>query len=434
MKSNAPRWPAVAVLLVWSVPCELHAQFSDASARSVGLASSYIARARGYEASFWNPANLGLSDRPAWSVGAVGVNGYVYNNSLSLGAITGLFGKFLDDAAKSKLLDDIRQGDPNRPLDLSFDVGAHVLAASVGRFGFGLSATGAGNGRLTSDAVELLLFGNVGEGGFGKDFVVEGTDAEAWVLSGVHLSYGHPFTFAGLQNQKFAVGATVSYGITNGVRRIADAGSILRVNPVGVDVAAEAIQSSDDAGGHLWSVDLGATMEWGDRLVFGLALANALSNVAWDLEGMEYTEYTVTADFEDVTVLERTTAFTELSTEDQERISTLFREASLPTELRLGGLYQLSPKVDVSADFVARFGGRLRSRWDQMLAVGGEFRPFRFLPLRLGLATSFEEFAYTGGFGLYGGPLRFDFSLGRWGVAGGHGLLAALTVSVWPGS
>ena len=82
----------VVVAVMLASPTELVvAQLAEPSARSAALATSYLGRARGFEAPFWNPANLGLSDRPSWSFGLASVSGYVYNNSLTIGQITGLF-------------------------------------------------------------------------------------------------------------------------------------------------------------------------------------------------------------------------------------------------------------------------------------------------------------------------------------------------------
>ena len=52
--------------------------------------------------------------------------------------------------------------------------------------------------------------------------------------------------------------------------------------------------------------------------------------------------------------------------------------------------------------------------------------------LRPFLATSFDQFALTAGFGLHTGPLHVDFAIGRWGLGGGDGLVSALSLSFWP--
>ena len=64
------------------------AQLATPEARSFAFGGAYAARAVGYEASFWNPANLGLSTSPRWSAG-LNASAYLSNNALDYGQITG---------------------------------------------------------------------------------------------------------------------------------------------------------------------------------------------------------------------------------------------------------------------------------------------------------------------------------------------------------
>jgi hypothetical protein len=260
------------------------AQLATPSARSTALATSYAARARGYESSYWNPANLGLSDSPYWSVGIAGASAYFNNNSLSYSQISDLYGEYLDDATKSELLADIRRNDPDRMLEINFDVGAHVVGANIWRFAFGVGGIGAGNASITPDAAELLLFGNVGEDGTGRDFELDGSTGEAWSLSGAYLSYAQPFTLPTLLDTRFSVGATVKYGVAHGLVSIEDQGSILTQDPLALNVDAELIHSTDADAGRSWSFDLGAAMEWGEALVVGLTVTNVFSSISWNAE------------------------------------------------------------------------------------------------------------------------------------------------------
>ena len=92
---------------------------------------------------------------------------------------------------------------------------------------------------------------------------------------------------------------------------------------------------------------------------------------------------------------------------------------------------EMAAKAD--ADVVVELiGGSLRSRWDRSLSTGAEFRGIPMVPLRAGLATSFDQFALTGGLGLHTGPLHVDFAVGRWGLGGGDGVASALSLSFWP--
>lgn len=428
------RTVAIATILVAGSTGLVQGQSATPSARSFGFASSFTARARGYEAVFWNPANLGLPGRPGWSVGLPGASAYLNNNSLSYGEIADLYGEFIDDATKSDLLADIRRDDPERMFKLSADLGAHVLGVSIGRFAFTFGTVGAADLRVSPDAMELLLFGNAGEDGTGGDFSLEGSDAQAWWFSGGALSYGQPFTIPALEwlDMSFSVGATLRYGVAHGLVRLADRGTTLTAEPLAVDVDAEVLSSEDASAGTLWAVDLGAAMDWGGFLAVGLSLQNALANVSWNEEEFELQLLRASADFDSTTSEDTTLAFTELSAEDQERVRGFLDEADVPKRLRLGGVYALSPKFTLSADYEELIGGSLRSRWDRSLSLGGELALLNALPLRIGLATDFSHFAYTGGLGIYLGPVHTDLAVGRWGVVGGDGVVGALSISLWP--
>lgn len=411
------------------------AQMAVPSARGAGVAGSYTARARGYESPFWNPANLGLSDRPGWSIGLASASFYVDNNSLSYGQIEDLYGEYLDNAAKSELLAEIRGTDGDGMLELSADVGASVLAFSVWRFAFGIGATGSTALEVSPDAAELILFGNLGESGLGKDFALDGSHGDGWGLSGAYLSYAQPFTIPALDylDMKFSAGATIRYGIAHGLFRVADQGTALTYEPLVLDVDAEMLNSTEVDAGRAWAADLGAAMEWGS-LVAGISLIDAFSDIQWNEEEFELTRYTAYADFDSSTATDTTLAFDQLDPADQERVSEFLDDTDIPRKLRLGAAWKMGSMLSLSADYLELLGGSLNARWERQLSAGAELRLVSALPLRVGLATDFGSLAFTGGIGLYAGPVHLDIAAGRWGIGAGDGMALALSLSVWPGA
>jgi len=434
MKGNRIATIALALLLV--CVCEAGAQLATPSARSFALANSFTARARGYESAFWNPANLGLPDRPGWSVGLAGASAYLNNNSLSYGQIADLYGEYMDNETKSELLASIRGDDPNKMMTLSVDASASVLSFSIGRFAFGAGGMGAGNLEVSPDAAELVLFGNVGEDGTGGDFVLEGSHGQGWATSGGYLSYAQPFTIPALDylGLQFSLGATVKYGVAHGLVHLQDTGTTSINDPLAIIVDAEVLKSTDADAGRLWAVDLGLAVDWDGLLVAGISLSNAFSSITWQEEDFELIQVWALSDFESTTSSDTTLAFSELSAEKQEEIIAFLEDRTVPKELRLGLVFEAIPALTVSADYSELIGGTLRSRWDRTLSAGGELRLLSALPLRVGLATDLSHFGYTGGLGIYTGPVHLDMSIGRWGVVGGDGLVAAVSLSIWPGT
>ncbi len=126
--------------------------------------------------------------------------------------------------------------------------------------------------------------------------------------------------------------------------------------------------------------------------------------------------------------------YAELPAEKQAEIDEFLATADVPKVLRMGVVFEALPALTVSADYEELIGGELRSRWDRTVAAGGELRLTNMLPLRVGLATDFSHFAYTGGLGIYAGPFHVDLAIGRWGVVGGDGVAGAVSISFWPSS
>lgn len=423
---------AVAALALLTISADVAgAQPPISSARSLGLANSYSARARGYEAAAWNPANLALPDMPKWSLGVIGVSAYVNNNSLSYGQITDLYGSFIDEATKEALLADIRRDDPDRMLDLSVDVGASALSASIWRFAVGFGVVGAGDARVSPDALELILYGNVGQDGSGKDFDLEGSEGEGWALSHISVSYAQPFTIPAVDGMTLSVGAGAKYGIAHALARVLDRGSVLTFEPLAGSIDVEVLNSTDADLGRWWSLDLGVAVDW-RKLTAGIALQNAFGNIGWNADDFELQVVNATADFQSTSSADTTIAFVDMSPDEQARVSDFLDRADVPTRLRLGGLYRFSPIFTLSADYEQLLDGTLRTRWNQVLSLGGELMPFKILPLRAGLATDFSALAITGGLGIYAGPLHIDGAIGSWAVTGGGGTVASLSISVWP--
>jgi hypothetical protein len=420
-------------LLVVTIVGQAGGQWVTPSARSEALAGAYSALARGYESALWNPANLGLPGRPGWSFGLASASANLKNNALTYGQITDLYGRFLDDATKSRLLADVRSANADGLFQLDFGVGGSVLGFSIGRFGFGLGTRAAGRGELSADALELVLFGNDGESGEGKDFSLSGSRAHAWWLSGGYVSYGQPFAvrLAGGQSIDLSVGASFKYGVMHSYLRFDDLGSSLVYEPLAVDATAELLESTHGDAGRIWGFDLGIAARWED-LVAGVALENVIADVAWDIENFDLTLYSVESDFERTITLDSTTLYGQLDPADRERLNDLFGRLDPPTRLRLGAAYPVAFNVLLAVDYFEVFGGRLKNQWGRSLAVGWEFSWLRTVPLRAGLATDFSELALTAGAGLRLGIFQADVALGRWGLARGEGVMVSLSLAFWP--
>jgi hypothetical protein len=422
---------AAIVTQLTVLPTVANAQLTAPSASSFGLAGSFAARARGYEASYWNPANLALPGAPGWSLGIVGANATVNNNSLSYGQVSGLYGEYIDDATKSRIMADIRSSDLDR-FQLGGELGASALAASIWRFGFGLSAIGVGDLQVSPDAAELILFGNVGEDGNGKDFLLAG-DGDGSVFSNLYVSYAQPFSFAALEGMDFSAGASVKYGIAHALALVFDEGSTFTTDPLVLDSELRVIASTGSDAGRMWALDLGAAMDW-SSWTFGLALQNAFANVNWNVEDIELSLFEGRADITRYVLTDTTVAYPDLTPEQQQQVRDKLDGADQPKRLRMAGLYRLGQKWTFSADYMQLLGGTLREQWDRSLSAGAETTLLSWLPLRAGLASDFSQVALAVGLGVFVGPVHVDLAYSSLTLARGDGAIVSLSLSIWPGA
>jgi len=420
---------AAIVIQLTVLPTVASAQLTAPGASSFGLAGSYAARARGYEASYWNPANLALPGAPSWSLGIVGANATVNNNSLSYSQISSLYGEFIDDETKSAILADIRSSDLDR-FQVGGVLGASALAASIWRFGFGVSAIGVGDLQVSPDAAELILFGNVGEDGTGKDFLLAG-DGDGSVFSNLYVSYAQPFSFAALEGMDFSVGASVNYGIAHALALVFDEGSTFTADPLVLDSELRIIASTGSDAGRMWAFDLGAAMDW-SNWTFGLALQNAFANVSWNVDDFELSLVEGRADITGGVLTDTTVAYPDLTPEQQQQVRHKLDSADQPKRLRMAGLYRLGQKWTFSADYAQLLGGTLREQWNWSLSAGAETTLVSWLPLRAGLASDFSQVALAVGLGVFVGPVHVDLSYSSLTLAQGGGSIVSLSISVWP--
>ena len=431
----ARRWTCsfLVVALAWGLASTAAAQLAAPSARSAAMAGAFMARARGYESGYWNPANLGLPNRPGWSVGLAGINTTLSNNSLTYGQITDLYGSFIDDATKSGLLADIRAANSEGTLELNFELGGSAAGASYWRFGFGLASLAVADAELSADGAELLLFGNDGVEGTGKDFDFSGSSAGTQWLTGGTLSYGQPLRVR-LKDGSFldlSLGASVTYGVAHGLLRFDDVGTVITDEPLAVDAKAERVRTSLGDAGRFWSIGIGFAGQW-RKLVAGISVQNLVGDIAWDVDDVELTAYRADADYDGTSTSDSTARYNELAPAERERLSDLLEESDVPTRLRIGGEYRFSRRLSLSAEYRDFLSGGVQGAWDHTLAFGGEFFPLKELPLSAGFATDFSQVALTAGAGLRFGVFHADFAIGRMGLIKGNGVSIALSVGFWP--
>lgn len=373
------------------------------SPRSLGMGGAMIATARGQDAVFLNPANLGLQGSPRWSVALVGVSAGAELQGVEIGELADLIQyDDLSDPERDELFGEI----PRSGLRVDMDVRAPVAAAQVGSFGFGVAYVTLGGHSVSRDLVELLLYGYE-EGR--TDYRVDDTRGDRASLWDFAVAYG---TSTG----------PVSWGVTG---HFLLGGTLVRtfMTDPRIDLAGRDIDVDyfgvRSTGGTGVAFDLGAAYQLRRNVTLSGVVTSAYSRLNWS-EDFRVRQLELSAeDFESnegirdfLTRYERSErAF---GPDDEELIGGsperfLQEESQLPTTATLGVAWQPAPRTDLVASYSEDVtSGRLGGDWTRRAGLGVEQR-FWHLAGRLGFASDLDgEQMITGGLSL--GPINLGLA------------------------
>jgi hypothetical protein len=385
------------------------AQMVTPNARAAGMGFAYGAVARGFSAGFYNPANLGQSGNPGFTLGLPMITVDYGSEPIPFQEFKDHEGEFIDDETKSDWLDRIG---PDGALTIRGTADIGEIGVSIGPIAVTVGTVGSTRADLPHDAVELLLFGNAGEDGSGTD-TLEFTDGtmSSWAASRVGLSIGLPI------GHRLSIGVTGKYLAGHGLAAGRDGTAQLTPDsgyvrfPVIVLVDEDNPVQSDGFG-----VDVG--MGWrsmDDRLRLGVVAYDVYNNFKWDATKGRATTGDAfvsvdssSSDFDDVDLADATDSV-------RAAAERLANDAIFAPAYRLSGAYRVSGMLLVSADALFRTGNdfALGKKFGNEFAFGAEVRILPFLPLRGGIRTQGPRTGFNGGVGLDLGPIQIDGAVGK---------------------
>ncbi len=375
----------------------LSAQQPNASAAAFGMAGNYTALARGYDAVAWNPALLGMSDAPRFSLSLLSVSGLSGLDPVSLADISAVSRGTvpIPDATKEAWLQRIGAGTQRG----RGDADVSVVAISTGPVAFQLGATVFGEAKLNQDAAEAILFGNAGRAGSARDLHFNGSNANGGVISTGAMSVAIPLPlgFTGRSDESFSLGVTGKYLRGAGMMRAADDGS--SITSTNVKIGFPIIYSPEvGSAGSGVGVDVGLAWHAGG-LSLGATAQNVFNSFAWDTTSLRTRAGSATFDGNVVT-----NSFDELP---YAAAPASLRQAIAADKLRpvvgAGVAYRMD-NLTVSADARQRMGDGIDVGPAMHAGVGAEYRGLSFLPLRAGAAVITGGWQAAGGLGLHLGP------------------------------
>lgn len=385
-------------LLVAAAVAPVAAQ-APVTPRSLGMGGAYTAVARGNEALFHNPANLGLSGNPLWSIAFPQVG---------LGA-TVLGPKFeeipeiadydnLSDARRSEILAAIPAGGT----EAQFDVRAPLASFSSGRFALGLTYGSSGEHTVGKDLVELV-FDGYQDGR--TDYSVGNTAGSRATYWDVSAAFGHKI-------------GPVSFGVTGHYVR---GGTVMRSRMFEprIDIEAREIEVDYLAvlahGGTGYGVDFGLAVQPVPSFTLSGAVTNAYAKMTWS-EDLTLRQITLRrADFEDANALDLLHAYegseapldpTSAPAEAFATAQGLYDQAYFPSVGRVAAAWQPFGRTHLAGSYQKKLTeGRLGDRWEQTAAVGLQ-QKLPLITLQAGYATNLDGGSLVSG-GLTLGVLQF---------------------------
>lgn len=392
--------------------------------RALGTGGAYVAVARGHEAVFHNPANLGLPGNPGWSLGLPQVSAGTTVLGPDLLDVRDYFDyDNLTPERRQELLARI----PAEGTALEGDLRAPLLTYQRGGFGLGVAYGLTGGHTLGKDLVELFFDGY--EQGR-TDYSVGNTAGNRATFWDFAAGYG---TKAG----PLSVGATAHYYV--GRSLVQTRAFEPRYDLLAQDIAVDYVGVTA-SGGSGYGVDVGAALETVPGFTLSAAVTNLLHSMEWRGEMRGRIVTLDRADFAD-TELQVIRSRYEQSEQElgdaptgrfAEVAEGLRDEAQLPSALKLGAAWSLpGAGTTLTGEYQKHLtDGRLAGSWEQFVGAGLQQR----LPVgtvRLGISSDMEDGSILGG-GLSLGPVDLGlarFTSGSEGAADRNGWIASFGLS-----
>jgi hypothetical protein len=387
-----------SIALALALPLVASAQLSNASTAATGLGGAFTARAQGYNAVYWNPANLAMPGNPGFSLTIGALDGNAGMHPIGLNDFAPFSGKHIPAATRDEWLTRIAaDGKQNG----GSQGGVTELGFNIGSLGFQVSTGVIANTDLTPDAAEALFFGNQGRDSThaAKSLDIANSNFNAAAYTTGAIAYGLRLPMIPLSD--FAIGVTGKYIYGHGVVASNAATSStypdVTVSFPYVYPDSTKVKKGEAIGSGL-GLDLGASWKIpGFR--FGVSAQNVVNTFKWDTTAM----FANGASFH----FDSASTSTDTQATDQPygTAPTVIRDkiASLKFKpaLAAGVSFDWLPRITVSADVRQQVGGGMSVGPESMAAAGAEFRWIPLIPLRGGVQMMTGGFGVSGGFGLH---------------------------------
>ena len=384
---------------------------------TMGTAGTLATQARGDDVIGWNPANLGFSDNPNFSMSfglipIVPIPAFRFvNSAVSINWFADyLFsGTYLEDDSKNEMLEVF--GDEG--WDISPLLYAKILGISSGNFAFSIGAEFNSSITMPPSVLNFLMFGNK----FEEEVSLNEIDGSAQAVIPFSLSYGFPLEIPNLDfdigNNYLGFGVKLLWGIGYGEIEHFEGGLTTFHDRVIGTGSGTAKYSYDGIG---LAFDLGWALKIGDNITTNVSIQNLFGFISWKDKNSEMAELILDANIEPTDDFEKLTDQLEELVQSDTTYSIKGVKSDYPTYLIAGFEYDVSPSVELFLNYRQYFSEEFQFVKTPRISVATKLTPANWFPIRLGVAVGgFEKFQVGIGFGLHAKHYHFDIGMTQTG-------------------
>jgi hypothetical protein len=418
----------LAVLMV--APAPAAAQVVMAGARAAGMGGNYGTTARGFGAGYWNPANLGQHDNPAFSLELPGVTLSASADPIKLSDIKKYGGDTIPNSVKQQWLDQIG---PNGSLELRTQAGVSEAGLSIGPVAITAGTTVGLRGDLPHDAVAAVLYGNAGPNGTGDTLNFTNGALQAFAVSHVGVSLGLPVPIhiTHAADERFSVGVTAKYVMGHGLLDARDGTGQITPDSASVRFATVALYDEHSAiNGTGTGFDLGAAWTSG-KLSAGLTVYDIANSFRFKDKGKVGSLHAFVSPDSSGGNSDQTDIAQATDSLKQVAQDLASNERFLPS-LRLAVGYKLNGRITLAGDLLheSTDAHALVTQRGTTVGFGAEVRYIPLIPLRAGIRFGDGATSFSVGAGLHLGPVHVDGAVGR-RTSTGYNAAVGVTFGAW---
>ncbi len=371
---------------------------------------SFLQRANGVNAIYWNPANLNKDRNFNRDYSFLSFSGGIQNNSFSISLYNDNVGKYLTQADKDDILSELEDA-----VRMKFKVSALVFATSTKHHGFSMGTNFYAKGKFSKKYFDLLFNGNEYNEVYTFDrsengVRVLGYSDITYAYSGLYLKNILPF-IENPENKvvfpEIKVGFSASALIGLLAIKTHKFDAELSAGDAGLHLDQN-IELDEASGGFGFKSSIGFSSEdFMENLSLGLAFDNVFGFINWS-GSAERTYITANADSVYIEELDDDVIDSDNVTEDSDGWTT-----NLPLVVKFGSLYKINGNANVSFDWKQSTKTTASTCAKPHLSITGEYVVKGMIPLRLGLSNGDETTGYsvTYSSGYKGNKIEVDLSI-----------------------